>query len=130
MMIAVDTNIIVRLAVRDDEVHYQKVLALLKEHDFYIAKTVQLEIEWVLRSRYKQSRQDIADFFTLLLQKTKIICELEAELINAVCWYRLGADFADAMHLASVKDKTFYTFDSVFCRNAIKEGIAPEVNVL
>lgn len=40
MLIAVDTNIIIRLAMRDDEAHYQKVLDLLKEHDFYISKTV------------------------------------------------------------------------------------------
>ncbi len=130
MTIAVDTNLIIRLAMRDDEAHYQKVLALLKEHDFYISKTVQLEIEWVLRSRYKQPRQDIAAFFTLLLQKTKIICEQEEELRNAICWYRLGADFADAMHLVAVPDKIFYTFDASFCKNAVKEGVAPRVNIL
>jgi len=71
MTIAVDTNLIIRLAMRDDEAHYQKVLALLKEHDFYISKTVQLEIEWVLRSRYKQLRQDIAAFFLLYCYKKR-----------------------------------------------------------
>lgn len=40
MLIAVDTNIIIRLAMRDDEAHYQKVRDLLKEHGFYISKTV------------------------------------------------------------------------------------------
>jgi predicted nucleic-acid-binding protein len=34
-MIAVDTNIIIRLAMRDDEMQYQKVVALLKEQTFY-----------------------------------------------------------------------------------------------
>ena len=34
-MIAVDTNIIIRLAMRDDEMQYQKVVALLKEQAFY-----------------------------------------------------------------------------------------------
>ncbi len=130
MLIAVDTNIIIRLAMRDDEAHYQKVLDLLKEHDFYISKTVQLEIEWVLRSRYKQASQDIANFFTLLLQKNKIVCEHEEALMNAICWYRLGADFADAMHLASIDDKVFYTFDANFCKHAIKAGIAPHVCIL
>ncbi len=130
MIVAVDTNIMIRLAVQDDEVHYKKVLALLREHDFYISKTVQLEMEWVLRSRYKQSRQNIADFFTLLLQKTKIICENEDELMNAISWYRLGADFADAMHLATIKDRRFYTFDASFCKQAIREGFAPPINIL
>lgn len=98
MLIAVDTNIMIRLAMRDDEIHYQKAMALLADHQFFISKTVQLEIERVLRSRYKQVCEDAANFFSLLLQKNKIICEDEEELMNAICWYRLGADFADALH--------------------------------
>lgn len=129
-LIAIDTNIIIRLAMRDDEEQYQKVINLLKDHDFYLSRTVQLEIEWVLRSRYRQPRQEIADFFTLLLQKTKIVCEDEEELMNAICWYRLEADFADAMHLANVKDKVLYTFDVDFCKNALKEAIAPKIYIL
>jgi len=71
VLIAVDTNIMIRLAMRDDEDHYQKASSLLAEHQFFISKTVQLEMEWVLRSRYKQSVEEIANFFTLLLQKIK-----------------------------------------------------------
>ena len=62
MLIAVDTNIMIRLAMRDDERHYQKAMALLEEHQFFISNTVQLEIEWVLRSRYKQACEEIANF--------------------------------------------------------------------
>ena len=85
MLIAVDTNIMIRLAMRDDESQYQKVMALFIEHSFFISKTVQLEMEWVLRSRYKQACGEIADFFTLLLQKNKIQCENEQALMNALC---------------------------------------------
>ena len=130
MLIAVDTNIMIRLAMRDDEGHYQKAIALLAEHQFFISKTVQMEMEWVLRSRYKQSVEEIANFFTLLLQKNKILCENEEELMSTICWYRLGADFADALHLAHTKSLPFYTFDERFCKKAIKEGIAPAINIL
>jgi len=130
VLIAVDTNIMIRLAMRDDEIHYQKVIALLTEHQFFISRTVQLEMEWVLRSRYKQSVEEIANFFSLLLQKTKIFCENEEELIDAICWYRLGADFADAIHLAHTKSLPFYTFDERFCKKAIQQGIAPCVSFL
>ena len=47
-MVAIDTNIIVRLLTRDDESQYKKVLALFKKHDIFIADTVILETEWVL----------------------------------------------------------------------------------
>jgi len=126
MVIAVDTNVIVRLAMRDDEEQYQKVIALLKEQQFYISRTVQLEIEWVLRSRYKRSITEIADFMTLLLQKNKLICENEQALMNAICCYRLGADFADALHLTNTENIAFYTFDQRFC----KQGIVSKVIII
>lgn len=47
MLIAVDTNIMIRFAMRDDEEQYQKVILLLTEHQFFISRTVQLEMEWV-----------------------------------------------------------------------------------
>jgi predicted nucleic-acid-binding protein len=65
-VVAVDTNIIIRLAMRDDEPQYQKVIALLQQHQLYIRRTVQLEIEWVLRSRYKRTVVEIADFFVIV----------------------------------------------------------------
>ena len=130
MLVAVDTNVMIRLAMRDDEEQYQKVILLLTEQQFFISRTVQLEMEWVLRSRYRQSIEDIANFFSLLLQKTKIFCENEEELINAICWYRLGAGFANAIHLAHTKSLPFYTFDERFCKKAIQQGIAPRVNFL
>ena len=57
-------------------------------------------------------------------------CENETELMDAICWYRLGADFADALHLAHTKSLPFYTFDERFCKKAIKEGVAPSITVL
>lgn len=130
MLIAVDTNILIRLAMRDDENYYQKVMSLLTEHQFFISQTVQLEMEWVLRSRYKQAVLKIADFFTLLLQKNKIQCEAEQDLMTALCWYRLGADFADALHLAHTSTLPFYTFDERFCKKAIQQGIAPAITIV
>lgn len=130
MLIAVDTNMIVRLAMRDNEEQYQKVIVLLKEHQFFISRTVQLEMEWVLRSRYKRSSTEIADFLTLLLQKNQIICENEQALMNAICCYRLGADFADALHLANSENMPFYTFDKRFCKQAIQQNLIAKVNLI
>lgn len=129
-MIAVDTNIIIRLAMRDDEAQYQKVITLLKSQAFFISRTVQLEVEWVLRSRYKRSAIEIADFFALMLQKKQVVCENEQALLKAIDCYRLRADFADALHLANLSDLPFYTFDARFCKKAIAEGLISPVNFL
>ncbi len=129
-VVAIDTNIIIRLAMRDNEPQYQKVIALLQQHQLYISRTVQLETEWVLRSRYKRAVVEIADFFSLLLQKNQIICENEQALMNAICCYRLGADFADALHWANTPNMPFYTFDVRFCKKAVQEGIVSQINFL
>lgn len=43
-MVAVDTNIVVRLLVRDHEQQYQKRLNLLQNQEIFIPDTVILEI--------------------------------------------------------------------------------------
>ena len=52
-MISVDTNIVVRLLTQDDEVQYQKSLEIFQSPEIFIADTVILETEWVLRFAYK-----------------------------------------------------------------------------
>jgi len=51
-MIAIDTNIVVRFLTHDDAVQYKKAYKLFNEHDVFIADTVILETEWVLRFAY------------------------------------------------------------------------------
>ncbi len=52
-MVAVDTNIIVRLLTQDDELQYQKSLEIFQTQTIFIPDTVILETEWVLRFAYK-----------------------------------------------------------------------------
>ena len=51
-MIAIDTNVVVRLLTGDDQAQYEKVLALFNSHDVFIPISVILECEWVLRYAY------------------------------------------------------------------------------
>ena len=55
-MIAFDTNLLVRIAVNDDEKQAEIAEQLLETHQVFIPRTVLLETEWVLRSIYKKSR--------------------------------------------------------------------------
>nr|WP_318729138.1 hypothetical protein [Roseofilum sp. Guam] len=52
-MVSINTNIVVRILTQDDEQQYQKILDLLQNNDVFIADTVILETEWVLRFAYK-----------------------------------------------------------------------------
>jgi predicted nucleic-acid-binding protein len=44
-MVAVDTNIVVRLLTQDDELQYQKSLNIFQDQDVFIPDTVILEAE-------------------------------------------------------------------------------------
>jgi len=51
-MIAIDTNVLVRLLVNDDEAQGSRARAAFETEDIWIGKTVLLETFWVLRSVY------------------------------------------------------------------------------
>jgi len=52
-MIAVDTNVLVRLLTGDDPAQTQRAVELFAQESILIPKTVLLETEWVLRYRYE-----------------------------------------------------------------------------
>lgn len=58
-MVAVDTNIIVRLLTQDDNAQYQKSLEIFQTQTIFIPDTVILETEWVLRFAYKFKPSEI-----------------------------------------------------------------------
>ncbi len=65
-MIALDTNVIVRFLVRDDEQQAQAVYARFKQAEvaretLFVPLLVVLETIWVLESVYDKSRQAILD---------------------------------------------------------------------
>lgn len=129
-MITFDTNLLVRLAVNDDEQQAAIAEQLLEENQVFVPRTVLLETEWVLRSVYKQSRSDIADFFEVMLMTDNLIAENALEVGLAVEWYKLGADFADAIHLCMTGDRVMHTFDGRFCKKARELEITPGVVIM
>ena len=67
-MIALDTNVIVRFLVRDDEAQAQAVYARFKQAEadreaLFVPLLVVIEAVWVLESTYGKSRKDILDSF-------------------------------------------------------------------
>jgi len=129
-MIAFDTNLLVRLATNDQPQQAAIAEQLLQSNEVFISRTVLLETEWVLRSRYKILAQQISDFFSALLSQDTIVIENDQQIEQAIKWYDLGADFADALHLAVCDSAPLYTFDKDFCKVARNEGITPVVKIL
>ena len=118
-MIAVDTNLLVRLLTNDDPIQAGLALKLLNTDDVFIPKTVLLETEWVLRHAYDIDRSNIVNGFQKLLGLPNVNVEDLDSIYQAISWYENKFDFADALHLASSKRcESFATFDRSLTKNA------------
>ena len=118
-MIAIDTNIVVRFLTHDDEVQYKKAYKLFNERDVFIADTVILEAEWVLRFAYYFDARQITDALTKLFELPNVHINHPSLVAQAIDWHLQGLDFADAFHLANSQQcKTFFTFDKKMINTA------------
>ena len=119
-MVVIDTNLLVRLAANDNPVERAVVADFLGREQCRVSKTVLLETEWVLRSRYGYSSRQFADFADYLLALSSLIIEDERVVRWAVDAARGGIDFADSLHLAvaAAAEEPFYTFDKKLQRKA------------
>ncbi len=114
-MISVDTNIIIRLLTRDDDLQYKKAYSIFESNKIFIPDTVILETEWVLRFAYQFSPEEICTALTKLFGLKNVHLTNATQISQAIEWYRNGLDFADALHLAHSQDyKKMYTFDKRF----------------
>jgi predicted nucleic-acid-binding protein len=113
-MIAPDTNVLVRLLVADDPEQSARARSMFERGDVLILKSVLLESEWVLRSRYGLAREHIATFFQNLAETDGIAMEHEDACRAAVSAYAGGMGFADALHAATSATMSveFHTFDA------------------
>lgn len=124
-MIAVDTNVLVRLLTDDDPKQAAAATALVAANPIWIAKTVLLETVWVLRSQYGFEDDSIGEAFAELLGLENVHVEGSLQVAAALILSAGGVDFADALHLCSrPPDAAFASFDRAFIRRAKRAGIA------
>lgn len=122
--VAVDTNVLVRLAVGDSPAEHRAVEAALAERPWRVLVTVLLETEWVLRSRYGYSPGQFASFVEWL-DADGHVGPADTECVRTAAQYhRAGLDFADALHLAQAGTASFLTLDRKLLRRSSKLGLA------
>jgi predicted nucleic-acid-binding protein len=127
-MIAVDTNVLVRVLTNDDPAQAKRALSRLRSDTAWIGRTVLLETEWVLRHAYKLDAAAIGKAFSTLLGVASIEIENRAQVLQALSWHSAGMDFADALHLAASHATTaFVSFDRDLAKNAKRVHAVPTV---
>ena len=111
-MIAVDTNVIVRWIVRDDE-DQAAIADTVMQEPVLLSLTVLVEVAWVLGSRrYGMSRSTLAAILSDVVDTRTVHVEREADVRWCVNRFAAGADLADMVHLIAVRGATrFTTFD-------------------
>ena len=118
-MIAVDSNVLIRFLVRDDELQAQAARKLLEsltsERKGFVCREVTIEVVWVLTRAYGFARDQIANTLEELVCTKHIIVEAAADVVRAANHYRSGnVGFADLMIAAAaarVGASPVYTFD-------------------
>ena len=122
-MVAVDTNVLVRLLTEDEATQAAAARSLFESNPIWIAKTVLLETAWVLRSLYGFEDAKILEALTSLLGLAEVQVEDEAAVAAALALTAHGIEFADALHLGSCPPGArFVSFDRAFIRRATRAG--------
>jgi len=112
--VIVDTNVLVRAVVRDDEAQADAAAALLRDADVIaISLPCLCEFVWVLRRVYGFGREDISAALEALLHSGNVaVNRLAADAGLAVL--KAGGDFADgliAYEGAWLGGEVFVSFD-------------------
>jgi len=124
-MVAVDTNVVVRLLTRDDPGQASLAMALFGSEEIWVSKTVLLETEWVLRSVYGLPGDRTVAVLQGLAGLANVWVEDATAVHRAMDWAAAGLEFADALHLASRGESgKFVSLDERFVKRARRVGVS------
>lgn len=118
-MVAIDTNVLVRLLTGDNPSQFDACVKLFSTTQIFIPDTVVLETEWVLRAAYELEPAAICAAFRKVFGLANVFVRDRQLHAQAIAWHEQGLDFADALHLAMSQDhQSLKTFDARFIRRA------------
>lgn len=131
-MLAIDTNVVVRLLTGDDPDQAARARALLAGGRVFVALTVLLEAEWVLRCAYGFDRLAVVGALEAFAGLEAVVVERPQLLAGALRRCAAGMDFADALHLGAAEGcEGFVTFDRRMIAAAgdgyVRDGYVREV---
>lgn len=122
-MLAIDANLIVRYLTGDHAKQSARARALIDGEPVFVAITMLLEVEWVLRSAYAYEAADVARALRAFAGLRTVTVEDGARVAEALDLAEKGMDFADALHLTRTRHcEGFVTFDRKLVRAAKAAG--------
>jgi predicted nucleic-acid-binding protein len=117
-MIGLDTNVVLRYIMQDDEKQATKATKLIESLTAtdagYITLVSVVEIVWVLESSYDLAREQVAQALEGVLRSKQLVVEQADQVLRALRVFKSSkADFADcliersAAHAGCVRTMTF-----------------------
>jgi predicted nucleic-acid-binding protein len=118
---AADSNVVLRLLVRDDEAQYRAAHAFLRTSErVFVAHIVLVEVVWALASTYGYPKPRIVAALERLLDLDAVTLQDPAAIASALEDYRSSqADFSDCLILAIARRENelpLATFDARLSR--------------
>ena len=119
-MIGVDTNILLRLLIRDDARQFIAADGLVNSAEraddpIFVSPIVVVELEWVMRRTYGLTKAQIVDALDQVSRRTYFVMDDSEAVRAALTAWRTGkADFADYLIAALARQRgarTTMTFD-------------------
>ncbi len=104
-MIALDTNVIVRLLVQDDEEQFRATSKLLsrKGAKFFASDLVLIELDWVLRKLYNWAPEEVIEALYQMIAIRNLVFEDEQRLLAVLEAMKKGSGMADELIAAVAK---------------------------
>jgi predicted nucleic-acid-binding protein len=119
-VIGLDTNVLVRFLVEDDEAQSAQAAALVaraveREDRLYVSDLAVCEVVWVLDRAYRVRKREIMDVLARLLRARHLAFDNRERLLQALRAFERGkGDFSDYVireHARSAGCEKIATFD-------------------
>lgn len=125
-MVAIDTNVIVRVILADDPEQSEQARAFIDANQTFVSLTVVLETAWVLTSRYGFPKERVVNALSRALGLPRLSVEDPEIVKDALKWIASGLDVTDALHLAQARrTEGFATFDRDLARLGARHTDVP-----
>ena len=113
-MIAIDTNVLLRYIVKDDEEQATVATKFIEQNQCVLLHTVLLETVWMLSSKraYNLPKEVVLKELRDFIGLPDVFTQNDETVAMALSLYEQGMDFADALHFRTAESlQGFATFD-------------------
>lgn len=126
MMICIDTNVLLRLLVKDNELQRQQAVEAIQNASVVIVSIHTFcEAAWVLQRSYHITKDDVAAAFRQIIKNQKFKVDLSL-VVSGLMILELGGDFADGVIFAQGQEngsELFLSFDKKAIKLLAQQGL-------